>query len=156
MTENWQPDPSPWISPGSERREPDPQPVPQAAPQPDPTGPQGLTPMRLTLSGDSVQIGPPMVDPPRLRPATPPTPLTPPSPPPYIQQSSYGQLSYTQSPYTDEPYSDSPYVVKPLDNQPHVEPQYNSQLTPVPHPSYQQRPQPQPEAAPPAGAPNSA
>jgi len=151
MTENWQPDPSPWLSPGPERYEPDPQPRPHARPQPDPTAPQGLTPTRLTLSGDSVQIGPPMVDPPRLRPATPPTPLTPPSPPPYMQQSSYGQLSYTQSPYTDEPYSDAPYVVKPLDNQPYVEPHYNSQLTPVPHSSYQQRPQPEPP--PPTGAP---
>lgn len=157
MTENWQPDPSPWQSPGPDRYEPERPERDRRAPEPppDPTAPQGLTPTRLTLSGDSVQIGPPMVDPPRLRPATPPTPLTPPSPPPYIQQSSYGQLSYTQSPYTDEPYSEAPYVVKPLDNHPYGEPQYNSQLTPVPHSSYQQRPQPQPrpEPPPPAGAP---
>lgn len=137
MTENWQAEPSPWLSPGREQ----PEPGPQAG---EPAASQGPAPMRLHVNGDVVSIGqPPMADPPRLTPvagpagisvpqiaapleegqfappqfsvpsqfAPPPAPVeVPPPPPPPFLDASYGANSYAQSPYAEAPYTASTYA----------------------------------------------
>lgn len=110
MTENWQAEPSPWLAGGERPQEAG----PQAA---DATGPEGLTPVRLHVNGDVVSFGPPLVDPPTLS-------------PPFLDDSS--GPSHGQPPYSASPYASH-----------YVEPQSygsSSQLTPVPHPSYQKHP----------------